>query len=53
MSHENSEPAGLCGLRKQVIEAKEGSLEFRRKKTHVCVLRKAGEREAIGIFFFF
>ena len=26
------EPAGLCGLKKQIIEAKEGPLELRRKK---------------------
>ena len=37
MSHESNEPAGLCGLRKQVTEAKEGPLELRRKskKTHL------------------
>ena len=32
MSHGGSEPSGLCGLRKQVTEAKEEPLELRRKK---------------------
>lgn len=32
MGHKRSEPAWLCGLSKQVTEAKEGPLELRKKK---------------------
>ena len=32
VSHEISEPAGLCGLRKQVTEAKVEPLELRKRK---------------------
>ena len=31
-----SESVGLCGLRKQITEAKEGPLDLRRKKAKVC-----------------
>ena len=47
MSCGGSQPAGLCGLRKQVIEAKEGPLELRRQKVKVPTRlkrRKGGER---------
>ena len=40
VSYERSEPAGLRGLRKQVTDAKEGPLEFRRKEAKVCALRE-------------
>ena len=32
MSCRRSEPAGLCVLRKQITEAKEGTLELKRKE---------------------
>ena len=32
VNHGRREPAGLCGLRKQVTEAEEGPLELRGKK---------------------
>lgn len=32
MSSRGREPAGLCGIRKQLTEVKEGPLERRRKK---------------------
>ena len=40
MSHGGSEPSGLCGLRKQVTEAKEGPLELRKKSKHLCARGK-------------
>ena len=40
-----TEPAGLCGLREQVTEAKEGSLEIRRRNVKVMPLREKVEGE--------
>ena len=45
MSCGRSEPAGLCGLRKQVTEAKEGLLDLRRKKARACALREEWGKE--------
>ena len=47
MSHGRSEPAELHRLRKQVKEAKEGPLEFRREKAKRQALKKKvkGQRE--------
>ena len=41
------EPAGLCGLRKQVTEANEGPLECRRKKARIYT-HGEGEGESPG-----
>ena len=50
MSCGGSQPAGLCGLRKQVIEAKEGPWELRRKKRkgslHGEMSRERGKAQA-------
>lgn len=43
MIHGRSESAGLCVLRKHVVEAKEGSLELRRKQAKVCTLKEEKE----------
>ena len=42
------EPAGLCGLRKQVTEAKEGPLELRREKAKVHALREDRKKKGMG-----
>ena len=43
MSCGRSEPAGLCGLRKQVTEAEEVSLQLRKKKARIYVPGGRGE----------
>ena len=45
MSHRRSEPAGLCGLRKQVTEEKEGPLEHRRKKAKAWPMKEERGRK--------
>ena len=51
MSRGRSEPAGLCGLRKQVTKAKEGPLEFRKKKGRETAPggRRVGKARACSI----
>ena len=41
-----SEPAGLCGLRKQVTEVEEGPVELRREEGKVCAGGKEGGKKA-------
>ena len=47
MSCGGSEPAGLCGLRKQVTGAKEGPLELRRKEAKVHTGGKEREKPQV------